>query len=279
MPLVTSLARQFVASIVRRFRPRWIRLAATAALSPYEHFRPPQRIGLPEGQRLCVVAPHPDDESIACGGLLALWVAEGRQADVVFLTAGEMGTARVREMATTDPARKGLMEAMRSARRAEAVAALDTLGAGGIWYDGTDGALYLDEDRLVALLCDLWRTFPPDVIAAPYPTDRHPDHAVAARIVGRAAQQVLPGATPVLGYEVWSPAPVNAILDISSVVEVKWRAIAAHASQVADTDYVRAAQGLNIYRAISSGQKTGFAVGFHIKSCQDFAKFAESLKV
>jgi LmbE family N-acetylglucosaminyl deacetylase len=277
--LVMAVFRPIIDAVVRRMRPRWIRRATDLALSPYERFSPARRIRLPDGQRLCVVAPHPDDESIACGGLLALWAARGRQADVVFLTAGEMGSAEVRGMAAADPERSGLMADLRVTRRAEAAAALGVLGARGTWFDGADGALQGDEDRLVALLCDHWRTAPPDVIAAPYPTDRHADHAVAARIVGRAAQQMLAGDVPVLGYEVWSPAPINAVLDISAVAEVKWRAIAAHISQVATTDYVRAAQGLNTYRAISGGQNAGFAEGYHIMRCEDFAKLANSLKV
>jgi LmbE family N-acetylglucosaminyl deacetylase len=270
--------RHMLDAVVRRLRPRWIRAAADRVLAPYERFSPPRRLGLPDGQRLCVVAPHPDDESIACGGLLALWVAAGRQADVVILTGGEMGSAMVRGMAVTDAARAGMMADLRARRRGEAEAAVGILGAAGMWFDGADGGLQGDEDRLVAQLCDMWLASPPDVIAAPYPTDRHADHAVAARIVGRAAG-VLPKATPVLGYEVWSPAPVNAVLDISAVADVKWRAIAAHVSQVADTDYVRAAQGLNTYRAISAGQGAGFAEGYHISRCEDYAKFANSLKV
>jgi LmbE family N-acetylglucosaminyl deacetylase len=270
-----AVFRHMVDGLVRRMRPGWIRLAVDSALSPYERFSPPRRMALPDGQRLCVVAPHPDDESIACGGLLALWVAAGRQADVVFLTGGEMGSAAVRGMAAADPARVGLMADLRGVRRAEAVAALGILGAQGTWFDGADGALQGDEARLVAQLAALWQAAPPDVIAAPYPADRHADHAVAARIVGRA----LRGDVRVWGYEVWSPAPINAVLDISTVADVKWRAIAAHASQVRETDYVRAAQGLNAYRAISAGQKLGFAEGYHVAHGADYARMANSLKV
>lgn len=276
---VMAVFRHMVDGVVRSIRPRWIRRSIDAVLSPYERFSPPRRIGLPDGQRLCVVAPHPDDESIACGGLLALWVAAGRQAEVMFLTGGEMGSAALRSIPLQDAARAKLMAALRSTRHAEAVEALDILGAQGIWFDGVDTGLQGDEDRLVAQLCEAWQLNPPDIILAPYPADRHADHAVAARIVGRAALQVLPGRTPMMGYEVWSPAPINAVLDISDVADVKWRAIAAHKSQVCETDYVRAAQGLNSYRAVSAGQKTGYAEGFHISPIEKYAALAQSLRV
>src|SRR5947208_7699287 len=40
------------------------------------------------GERLLVLAPHPDDEVIGCGGLLALHLAEGRKVHVVVATDG-----------------------------------------------------------------------------------------------------------------------------------------------------------------------------------------------
>jgi LmbE family N-acetylglucosaminyl deacetylase len=263
-----------VDSAVRSLRPRWVRHMT----AQYERFGALQSITLPAGTVLCVVAPHPDDESIGCGGLLALWTAAGRQGDVVFLTGGEMGSPAVRAMA--DPRqRAALMTAIKATRHTEATAALAILGGNGTWLNGTDGALQGDEERLVATLAAHWRSAPPDVIAAPYPADRHADHAVAARIAGQAALRVLPPHTRILAYEVWSAAPINAVLDISRVAEVKWRAIAAHASQVATTDYVRAVQGLNTYRAISAGQKAGYAEAYCAMDVAEYARIATSLKV
>lgn len=41
------------------------------------------------GEHLLVVAPHPDDESIACGGLIASVLAAGGRATVLLVTAGD----------------------------------------------------------------------------------------------------------------------------------------------------------------------------------------------
>jgi LmbE family N-acetylglucosaminyl deacetylase len=259
---------------VRSFRPRWVR----SAWAEYERFAPVEVIDLPPGKKLCVVAPHPDDEAIGCGGLLALWTGAGREAEVVFLSNGELGSTEIRS-ATNEEDRARMKRSLAATRRSEAEASLKLLGAVGHWLDGPDGALFLQEARLAAELAAKWTQAPPDVIAAPFPADRHPDHAVAARIVGAASASALPAETVILGYEIWTPAPINAVLNISSVAEAKWRAIAAHSSQTATTDYVKAAQGLSSYRGVTSGHKLDCAEAFHLSTTEEYARKANSLKV
>ena len=41
-----------------------------------------------QGRGLVVIAPHPDDESLGCGGLIAGWRARGNDARVVVLSDG-----------------------------------------------------------------------------------------------------------------------------------------------------------------------------------------------
>ena len=245
------LRRRLALAVARRLRPAWIRSLLEVDLEAFETFAPLRRLGLPAGHRLAVVAPHPDDESIGCGGLIALWTAAGREAQVVFMTAGERGDPEVRAGDASG--------AVAARRRAEGEAALALLGADGRWLDGADGALHADRVRLVPELVALWRRDPPDAVAAPFPADRHPDHAAAARIVAAAGVALGWSDLPVLAYEVWSPCPANAVLDISATAARKAAAIAAHASQTATTDYVAAATGLNRYRAVTAGLGAGAA--------------------
>lgn len=261
--------------VARRVRTNWIRAPLDVVLARYERFGPTAWIDLPEGRTLCAIAPHPDDESIGPGGLIAAWTAAGRRAEVAILTAGEAGSRSSRETGTSEA------ESARIAgiRRGEGEEALRILGARGLWLDGPDGALAGAQARLIGPLADWFARMDPDLILAPFPADRHPDHAVAAWIAGQAASLCLAPDTPVLGYEVWSPAPANALFDIGAVAPVKLAAIAAHRSQVETTDYVTAARALAQYRAIAGGRGDTLAEAYHRTDVAAYAAMARALRI
>ena len=50
-----------------------------------------RRIGVLAGMRLLAVFAHPDDESLACGGTLAMCAAEGARVSLLCATLGEAG--------------------------------------------------------------------------------------------------------------------------------------------------------------------------------------------
>src|SRR5262245_29481661 len=75
----------------------WTHAAARAGELPVE-----------SGERLLVIAPHPDDETIGAGGLIQRVVAKGGSVRVVLLTAGDGYVEAVQQEAGTqrpDPAR------------------------------------------------------------------------------------------------------------------------------------------------------------------------------
>jgi LmbE family N-acetylglucosaminyl deacetylase len=267
--------------LVRHARPNWVRRTLHAVKTGYETFAPVPLLDLPPGQRLCVVAPHPDDESIGCGGLMALWAAEGRSIEVAFLTRGELGSTLSRDATAGDRQRAAARAATARIRQGEAEMALADLGARALWLDGPDGAVHSAEQRLTRSLIEAWTAAPPDLVAAPSPLDRHADHAAAARVVAAAARAALATRrVPVWGYEVWCPVPANGILDVTAHAETKWKAISRHESQLATTDYLSAAKGMATYRAVTAGLGARrVAEAFLVMDIPGYGALADSLRI
>lgn len=183
-----------------------------------------------------VLAPHPDDESLGCGGLIAACCARGTPPVVAVLTDGAMSHPGSRAF---PPARRA---ALRAAETRTAVAALglpaDRLHFLGL-PDGGVPAVGAVAEQAAARVAALARAAGAATIMATWEHDPHPDHVAAHAIARRAA--ALAGAR-LVSYPVWGWAlpprrrlavgEVAGIrLDIAAHLAAKRRAIAAHASQ------------------------------------------------
>jgi LmbE family N-acetylglucosaminyl deacetylase len=188
-------------------------------------------------QRVLVVAPHPDDESIGCGGAICLHRQRGDEVRVVFLTSGERYTDATPQ------------DTNRAAREAEADAAGRVLDVQGVEFLRLPD-LGLSENVEVAArrLAPVLAERAPGIIYLPHPAEAHPDHAATLPIV-RAA---LAGAPPELrGYEVWSPlTDYHWVEDVIEVMARKLRAVRCYRSQLQLVRYDRAVRGLNQYRGV-----------------------------
>ncbi|HKO57564.1 MAG TPA: PIG-L family deacetylase [Thermoanaerobaculia bacterium] len=198
---------------------------------PYE----PTRL---RGERLLVLAPHPDDEVIGCGGVIAQHLAERRSVRVIVTTNGaQAGDAARRE----EESRRGL----------------DLLGPAELRFLRFPDRGLLDAgDALADVLRNELVDFEPDLILVPSPVEIHPDHLALAQAFCALVQRdealfAELAIARVAFYEVSQPLRPNAIVDISDVAEAKYAAIAAHESQLAFRDYPSYARGLNAYRAMT----------------------------
>jgi LmbE family N-acetylglucosaminyl deacetylase len=185
-----------------------------------------------------VIAPHPDDESIGCGGTIALGTAAGDQAVVVFLTSGELG---LEELAVDEA---------RAIRESEAEAAGAILGLTDLrflrypdWFVSGCSA------DVAKALSQVMEQEAPDRLLVPHPDEWHPDHAAAAAIVFDAVKLVGAETIRLLTYEVWTPmSRFEEIEDISAVMGTKLEAVRAYRSQLATFDYCDAVEGLDRFR-------------------------------
>ncbi|HEX2123107.1 MAG TPA: PIG-L family deacetylase [Thermoanaerobaculia bacterium] len=201
------------------------------------------------GERLLVLAPHPDDEVIACGGLVAQHLREKREVRIIVATDGAQAGAReTRE----EESRRG-------------VAVLGEGAAIEFWGIPDRG---LDE-QIAVRLRDILVESRPDLILVPSPIEIHPDHLALSRAFCELAQRDETlfadlATARVAFYEVGQPLRPNAIVDISDVADAKYAAIAEHRSQLELRDYVGYARGLNAYRAMTLPAGTTFAEAYYV---------------
>lgn len=204
--------------------------------------------------RLLVVVAHPDDEAFGCGSVLAHATRRGLRSTVVCATRGELGepapgsglTAadlpHVRERELRQAC------ALLGAEQVEVLGYLDS-GVDGDPAPGSLAAAGHDElcERVVAILDDVR----PDVVVTLDASDGHRDHA-AMRDATRAAYDRCrhrPGAlylyclgraamTEFTGVDsLGTPdEDVTHLVDVADLLDLRWAAIRAHASQVPPFD-------------------------------------------
>ncbi len=134
---------------------------------------------VPRGSRAIIVAPHPDDEVLGCGGLMQQLAAAQTPVIIVAVTDGTGSHPRSRRW----PSWRLMAERPRESR-----AALDVLGveqARWIRAGIPDGAVRDDTDRLGVLLGRLLK--PSDVIFTTWRHDGHPDHEATGHACAQAA--------------------------------------------------------------------------------------------
>lgn len=134
---------------------------------------------------LLVVAPHMDDEVLACGGTIARLPSRAR-VHLVYATDG------ARSYSPVVPWLDEVSPALSSVRRAEATLALQNLGvaSGNLHFlDLPDGKLEQHERALEGALRELIEKLGPDHILIPFRYDRHPDHLAVNRAAHAAIRR------------------------------------------------------------------------------------------
>ena len=140
---------------------------------------------LPDTARLVVLAPHPDDEVLACGALLALHAARGGESLIVAVTEGE---ASHREAHAQDALENTDEDQLARTRRAERTAGMRQLDLNPEQLTSLhlpDGEVARHEAELARRVAALLR--PSDVIVSPWRLDGHPDHDACGRAAARVS--------------------------------------------------------------------------------------------
>lgn len=202
-----------------------------------------------DSKRVMVIMAHPDDPDFFSGGTTALWAREGAEIIYLILTNGNKGS--------DDPAMTP--ERLAKLRQDEQRVAADLLGVKTITFLGEpDGELQVTIPLRRRVVREI-RRHRPHIVICPDPSAyyfgntyvNHPDHRAAGQV---ALEAIFPAARnrmyhPDLLGEGLMPHAVREIylagalqpdrwVDITQVIDLKIRAIQAHASQLTDPEAV-----------------------------------------
>jgi LmbE family N-acetylglucosaminyl deacetylase len=185
--------------------------------------------------RILILAPHMDDETLACGGAMLLH-SQKEKIHCLFATDGAASPAPLLPWT-------GSVDAdLADRRRREARAVAGKIGippANLKFLDLPDGGLSACRPQLAAALRDLIGTTHPDFVFAPFRYDVHPDHT-ALNHVTRAVLREMQQAPTMLEYFVYHRlrfvpgGDVRRALDKALLVTVDTSAVAAAKREALD---------------------------------------------
>lgn len=215
---------------------------------------PPEPLDVAALGRTLLLIPHPDDEVIACGGLLAR-LAEQQQPACAVLVSDGSGAGELPEGAA----------AVRQQEFRDAMAVLHPDCELQYW-NLPDGGLEKESD-LVHRVKSALQAFSAETLVTTWLRDMHPDHAALGHAALSAFDET-PSVHTLLFCEAWSPLEANRILEVTAVWPRKEQALRCHATALQAQDYERSMEGLARHRAlllpgIAAGETIRRAEAYH----------------
>lgn len=205
----------------------------------------------PEAKRVLILAPHPDDETIGCGGTIALYALQDTDVRLIVISDAKK--------LSSDLTNSNDLMAI---RRAETIQASKVLGIQEVlFWDFPDAELDLFTTEIWTKVDAFTREFLPDIVFAPSPIDHHKDHIAVAGVALRFIEERCN--TSIAFYEVYQPIRFNLLIDISRTMIQKEKALAVyrHSLQHNPDLYCEAVKGLARFRMLFT-QEEGYFEAF-----------------
>lgn len=199
-------------------------------------------------KNILVIAAHPDDEVLGCGGTIAQ-LSEANSVQIAIL--GEGATSRVSQPSQAGPDWVGSLET--DARNAAKVLGVPRISFEGLPDNRFDELPLLDVVKRVERLIE---ESAPDTIYTHHPGDLNIDHQITFRAVLTASRPI-PGCTirEIYSFEIPSSSewafgqtgPIfkpNVFVDIESTIETKIKGMECYAGEVRPFPHPRSPEAL-----------------------------------
>jgi LmbE family N-acetylglucosaminyl deacetylase len=204
---------------------------------------------------ILVFAPHPDDETLGCGGAIIRHLEAGDKVKVIIVTDGAFGSPECHAD-------------YQQTRRNETQAAAEILGYGEpAFWDLPDRSLVYEES-LIERIRDAIEHCTANLVYAPSWWEIHPDHSTLSLCVAEAIRRCTRQLS-LLMYEVGAPLQPNRLLDITDVNDRKQAAIRCFASQLVNQAYDQHINALNRFRTYTLPGSVQFAEAYRFVKGED----------
>ena len=224
-----------------------------------------------EIQRAMVVFAHPDDAEFGTAGTVARMTCDGKEVVYVVVTDGSKGSS--------DPAMT--RERLTATREREQRAAAEVLRVSDVCFLGFEDGVLEPSMAVRKAISAAIRKYKPDVVISQSPVRdlgtvifaQHPDHLAAgeatlASVYPSARDRMTfpelldQGLEPHIVREVWivGTGRPDFFVDVSTVLDMKVRALRAHKSQVGERNIEETVP--QRARALAEGQDMDYAEAF-----------------
>lgn len=215
---------------------------------------------IPSAKTVLFFSPHPDDEVISAGALLAT-LAKSNKVMIYYTANSPKGVAR--NLPHDEKVK---------IRQAEATNACKVLGTTATFLN-LDDSLKVESEfqNNLNIFKTILNVNKPALVLTLYENDAHPTHQKVTQLVKKS---VANKNIPLCFGEVWTPIlqPNDAFFFNDDLMEIKLNALQKYKSQLERTDWAAAIKDLNSYRAITLKETLG---GFG-SSSQQKGKYAEA---
>jgi N-acetylglucosamine malate deacetylase 1 len=208
-----------------------------------------------------VVAAHPDDEILGCGGSMARWVSEGHEVHVLIMAEG----ATSRDASRDTSAKQGELKALKKA----ALDASDEIGTTSLEFlDFPDNRMdSLDLLDVIKSVEKKVQEIKPSIVLTHHSGDLNVDHSIINRSVLTACRPEQKSTVKkIMSFEVNSSTEwqspgyddfvPNLFIDITNFLEKKLRALDCYKSEMKEEPHPRSIQGVR-----NLAKLRGYSVG------------------
>ncbi len=193
-----------------------------------------------DAQKILILAPHPDDEIMGCGGIMCIYNKRDVQIHIIYLTDG----------------RYGISQDETDIRKKESYKLKNIFPSLTQYFlNFEDSKLSVNINEVSEKIKKIINKINPEIIFTPWILDHHLDHIITSVVLSNILKDFKKN-TLVSFYEIMSPLFCNHCVDITAELFEKAKMLNLYKSQVKKFKIDKISISNNLYRGSLLRRKT-----------------------